>query len=206
MHTYRSLECILNNLQLQISNFCFLWRSVPLCLVYCLASTGGPDCCQPLFICMAYAGKPGQCRFKAGSESQGLHSLPCERTREQVLLDPIQGLGPWAKSKGYGLVFHVGTLVTYISTALLLFSGREVPHSSVGNSPFEFLYERHTLGILDLMREMLKEHYPKDKNVDQYVLKLWKRLKALGMFVRKKLLNAQQARSGYQQACVLVSV
>ena len=54
----------------------------------------------------------------------------------------------------------------------LLFAVREIPQASTGFSPFELLFGRKPLGVLDLVKENLETGPSTSKNEVQHVLDL----------------------------------
>ena len=62
----------------------------------------------------------------------------------------------------------------------LLFAYREVPHESLGYSPFELMYGRAVRGPLTILKEMWSEEIPEEevKSTYQYVLDLQERLES----------------------------
>ena len=74
----------------------------------------------------------------------------------------------------------------------LLFSYREVPHESLGYSPFELMYGRTVRGPMTILKELWSNDVSEDeiKTTYQYVIDLQERLNATCDMARKELTKA----------------
>lgn len=74
----------------------------------------------------------------------------------------------------------------------LLFAYREVPHESLGYSPFELMYGRTVRGPMAVLKELWSEDVPEDevKTTYQYVIDLQERLETTCDVARQELTKA----------------
>ncbi|XP_041482248.1 uncharacterized protein LOC121429309 [Lytechinus variegatus] len=74
----------------------------------------------------------------------------------------------------------------------LLFAYREVPHESLGYSPFELMYGRTVRGPMTILKELWSTEVPEEevKSIYQYVIDLQERLESTCELARKELTKA----------------
>ena len=74
----------------------------------------------------------------------------------------------------------------------LLFAYREVPHESLGYSPFELMYGRTVRGPMTILKELWSTEVPEEevKSTYQYVIDLQERLESTCELARKELTKA----------------
>ncbi|XP_040077970.2 uncharacterized protein LOC120849798 [Ixodes scapularis] len=82
---------------------------------------------------------------------------------------------------------------------LLLFAYREVPHSSLGFSPFDLLYGRYIRGPMAVLKELWTNENidPETKTTYGYMVDLWKRLEDTCKVAHEELRKAQKTQKGY---------
>lgn len=74
----------------------------------------------------------------------------------------------------------------------MLCNVREVPHASMGISPFELLYGHQPCGLLDILRETWDNGPSNSKILIQNVLNLRTKLHNLGWLLMENLLQAHE--------------
>ena len=74
----------------------------------------------------------------------------------------------------------------------LLFAYREVPQSSTGFSPFEFVFGRPVRGPMDVLKETWEADKKSSESIDSYVLSVREKLDKMAELVEENLKEAQQ--------------